>query len=62
MERDSLDGFASNFEFKYVCLGWVKEYREVNPDEENEEEDQLFNDDELEQQPDEVTQDEKKNQ
>eukprot|EP01080_Neovahlkampfia_damariscottae_P005178 gene5178-8784_t len=64
MERDSLEGFASNFEFKYICLGWLKEYREANPDEEKEEqEEQLFNDDELEEQPDDVLdENEKKNQ
>jgi hypothetical protein len=52
MEKDSLEGFSQNFEFKYDCLGWLKEYRQVNPEEEEEEE-KLFNDENLEEQPEE---------
>lgn len=36
VEKESLLGFVQRFELKYPCVGWLKEYRFLHPEEEEE--------------------------
>lgn len=38
-ENETIDGYIQQFELKYDCIGWLKEYKDVNKDEKEEEED-----------------------
>lgn len=38
-ENDTIDGYIQQFELKYDCIGWLKEYTDLNGKEESEEED-----------------------